>query len=194
MLINLRAVKGCTGLTNQTVKILSLSMTSCSPDCCRLLSRGRARKKYDVEKGKSYENKIDQFRSLGNCSPTPPLSQHWVGGQLPPNLNSSYINPVDTLEILQFDRCSNAENSAMTRLSKLTVPSHLNISLFLEISVLQIFLKGQVHLIFFIQDNNEFKRGMSYCSYNKHLLDSTFVISELNQVKVSVTSPAQGRG
>ena len=150
MLINLRAVKGFTGLTNQTVKILSLSMTSCSPDCCRLLSRGRARKKYDVEKGKSYENKMDQFRSLGNCSPTPPLSQHWVGGQLPPNLNSSYINPVDTLEILQFDRCSKAKNSAMTRLSKLTVPSHLNISLFLEISVLQIFLKGQVYSIFYL--------------------------------------------
>ena len=65
-----------------------------------------------------------------------------------PNLNSSYINPMDTLEILQFDRCSNAENSAMTRLSKLTVPSYLNISLFLEISVLQIFLKGQVYSIF----------------------------------------------
>ena len=80
MLINLRAVKGFTGLTNQTVKILSLSMTSCSPDCCRLLSRGRARKKYDVEKGKSYENKMDQFRSLGNCSPTSPLSQHLVAG------------------------------------------------------------------------------------------------------------------
>ena len=77
MLITLRVVKGFTGLTNQTVKILSLSM---SPDFCRLLSRGRARKKYDVEKGKSYENKMDQFRSLGNCSPTPPLSQHWVGG------------------------------------------------------------------------------------------------------------------
>ena len=77
MLITLRAVKGFTGLTNQTVKILSLSM---SPDFCRLLSRGRARKKYDVEKGKSYENKIDQFRSLGNCSPTPSLTQHWVSG------------------------------------------------------------------------------------------------------------------
>ena len=64
MLITLRAVKGFTGLTNQTVKILSLSM---SPDFFRLLSRGRARKKYDVEKGKSYENKMDQFRSLGNC-------------------------------------------------------------------------------------------------------------------------------
>ena len=150
MLINLRAVKGFTGLTNQTVKILSLSMTSCSPDCCRLLSRGRARKKYDVEKGMSYENKMDQFRSLGNCSPTSPLSQHLVAGQLPTNLNSSYINPVDTLEILQFDSCSNAENSAMTRLSKLTVPSHLNISLFLEISVLQIFLKGQVYSIFYL--------------------------------------------
>ena len=147
MLITLRAVKGFTGLTNQTVKILSLSM---SPDFCRLLSRGRARKKYDVEKGMSYENKMDQFRSLGNCSPTSPLSQHLVAGQLPTNLNSSYINPVDTLEILQFDRCSNAENSAMTRLSKLTVPSHLNISLFLEISVLQIFLKGQVYSIFYL--------------------------------------------
>ena len=110
MLITLRAVKGFTGLTNQTVKILSLSV---SPDFCRLLSRGRARKKYDVEKGKSYENKIDQFRSLGNCSPTPSLSQHWVSGQLPTNLNSSrYINPVDTLEILQFDRCSNAKNQS----------------------------------------------------------------------------------
>ena len=147
MLITLRAVKGFTGLTNQTVKILSLSM---SPDICRLLSRGRARKKYDVEKGMCYENKMDQFRSLGNCSPTPSLSQHLVAGQLPTNLNSSHINPVDTLEILQFDRCSNAENSAMTRLSKLTFPSHLNISLFLEISVLQIFLKGQVYLIFYL--------------------------------------------
>ena len=58
MLITLRAVKGFTGLTNQTVKILSLSMSSCSPDFCRLLSRGRARKKYDVEKGKSYEKYI----------------------------------------------------------------------------------------------------------------------------------------
>ena len=35
---------------------------------------------------------------------------------------------------------------------------------------------------------------MSYCSYNKQLLDSTFVISELNKVKVSVISPAEGRG
>ena len=36
--------------------------------------------------------------------------------------------------------------------------------------------------------------GMSYCSYNKQLLDSTFVISELNKVKVRVISPAEGRG
>ena len=40
MLITLRAVKGFTGLTNQTVKILSLSMSSCSPDVCRILSQG----------------------------------------------------------------------------------------------------------------------------------------------------------
>ena len=35
---------------------------------------------------------------------------------------------------------------------------------------------------------------MSYCSYNKQLLDSTFVISELNKVKVRVISSAEGRG
>ena len=95
--------------------------------------------------------KRNQFGFLGNCLPTPPLNQQWVGGEFPTNLNSSYIKPVDTLEIFQFDECSNERNSAMTRLSKPTVPSHLNeydISLFLEISVLQIFLKGQVHSIF----------------------------------------------
>ena len=147
MLINLRAVKGFTGLTTQTVKILSLSMTSCSPDCCRLLSRGRARKKYDVEKGMSYEQDGSvQVSGKLLTYPSPKLTLgRWI---VAPNLNSSYINPVDTLEILQFDRCSNAENSVMTRLSKLTVPSYLNISLFLEISVLQIFLKGQVYSTF----------------------------------------------
>ena len=63
MLITLKAVKGFTGLTNQEVKILSLSVSSFAA----FSSRGRAKKKYDVEKGKSYENKMDQFRSLGNC-------------------------------------------------------------------------------------------------------------------------------
>ena len=33
---------------------------------------------------------------------------------------------------------------------------------------------------------------MSYCSYNKRLLDSTFVISELNKVKVRVIRSAEG--
>ena len=92
MLITLGAVKGFTGLTNQEVKNPFTQYVF----ICRLLSRGRAKKKYDVEKEKSYENKMDV--------------------------------------------------------------------------------------------------GMSYCSYNKQLLDSTFVISELNKVKVRVISPAEGRG
>ena len=33
---------------------------------------------------------------------------------------------------------------------------------------------------------------MSYCSYNKPSLDSTFVISELNKVKVSVINSSEG--
>ena len=33
-------------------------------------------------KGKSYENKMDEFRFLGNCSPVPSLRQLWVGGFL----------------------------------------------------------------------------------------------------------------
>ena len=59
---------------------------------------------------------MDRFRFLGNCLPTRLLSQQWVGT----------LNQWILWEIFQFDECSNERNSAMTRLGKLTVPSHLN--------------------------------------------------------------------
>ena len=151
MLITLTAVKGFTGLTNETVKILSLSMSSCSPDFCRVSRKSKEQRRNTMLKKESLMKKrwinLGLRETVTYPSPKPTFGR-WIVA--PTNLNSSYINPVDTLEILQFDRCSNAKNSAMTRLSKLTVPSHLNISLFPEISVLQIFSKGQVYSIFYL--------------------------------------------
>ena len=81
MLGTLRAVKGFSWIMNQwtsknpfTQHIRILTLFS-PPSFVR-----KSKEEVNVEKGKSYENKMDQFRFLGNCSPMPSLSQLWVGG------------------------------------------------------------------------------------------------------------------
>ena len=80
MLITLRAVEGFTGLTNQQSKSFHLACLHAHPNFAAFFREEEQGRNTILKKESLMKRRWISLGLWEYCSPTPPLSQHWVGG------------------------------------------------------------------------------------------------------------------